>query len=149
MIGTHRRGERRHASRNFGFVAGWLAAWSLSGCGEKEKTPVTSVSAPPTVRIARPEVRRIVRVVGQPSFVEAYERTSIFPKVTGFIEKWYVDIGDDVKQGQVLADLFVPEIKEDFQTKGATVELTKQQIELALVSVKVAQADVKAADSRL
>ncbi|HEY2253905.1 MAG TPA: efflux RND transporter periplasmic adaptor subunit, partial [Planctomycetaceae bacterium] len=94
-------------------------------------------------------MRNIVRVVGQPSFVEAYERTSIYPKLSGFIEKWYVDIGDNVKKGQVLADLFVPEIEEDYQTKGATVELDKQQIELALKMVKVAQADVKSAEARL
>src|SRR4029078_5385119 len=121
----------------------------LPGCGEKEKTAVTSVSTPPAVRVVRPEVRRIVRTVGQPSFVESYERTSIYPKVTGDIEKWYVDIGDNVKKGQVLADLFVPEIREDYGTKGATVQLTKKQIELAETVVKGSQATVKAADARL
>src|SRR4029078_3925974 len=121
----------------------------LPGCGEKEKTAVTSVSTPPAVRVVRPEVRRIVRTVGQPIFVEAYERTSIYPKVTGHIEKWYVDIGDDVKKGQVLADLFGPEIREDYGTKGATVDRSKRQIELAQTNVKVMQADVTAADARL
>jgi multidrug efflux pump subunit AcrA (membrane-fusion protein) len=124
-------------------------AGALAGCGREEKANATSVSAPPAVRVTRPKSRHIVRVVGQPSFVESYERTSIYPKVTGFIEKWYVDIGDDVKKGQVLADLFVPEIKEDYQTKGATVELNKQQIKLAEKTVLVAKADVQSAQSRL
>lgn len=138
-----------HTFRMIGLFASWLAAAMLCGCEKTAKTESTSVLAPPNVRITHPQVRRIVRTVGQPSFVESYERTSIYPKVTGYIEKWYVDIGDDVKKDQVLADLFVPEIQEDYKTKGATVELNKQQIELAQTTVKVAQADVKAADARL
>ena len=59
-----------------------------------------------------PQLRKIVRVVGQPSFVQSYERTSIYPKMTAFIEKWNVDIGDKVRKGDVLADLFVPELRE-------------------------------------
>ncbi len=52
--------------------------------------------------------------VGQPSFIEAYERTSIYPKLTGYIEKWIVDIGDRVKKGEMLATLFVPELVEEY-----------------------------------
>jgi multidrug efflux pump subunit AcrA (membrane-fusion protein) len=126
-----------------------LAAWALSGCGHEEKSAAASVSDPPKVRVTKPQVRKIVRVVGQPSFVEAYERTSIYPKLTAFIEKWHVDIGDPVKKGQVLADLFVPEVVEDNKTKGATVELDKQRIDLALRKVDVAKADTKAAAARL
>ena len=79
----------------------------------------------------------------------SYERTSIFPKLTGYIEKWNVDIGDKVKKGETLATLFVPELVEDFGTKKATVELDKQRIELARKVVKVAEADVKAAKASL
>jgi len=133
-----------------GFATCLLAALTAAGCGhEHHKEEVTSVAEPPTVRLVTPQKRTIVRVVGQPSFIQSYERTAIYPKVTGYIEKWYVDIGDKVKKGQVLADLFVPEIKEDYETKGATVELDKEKIDLALKIVKVAEADVKAADARL
>ena len=51
-----------------------------SGCGHEAKIDFTSVSEPPTVRLIHPQVRNIVRVVGQPSFIEAYERTSIYPE---------------------------------------------------------------------
>ena len=100
---------------------------AATGCGGDAKTSYTSVSEPPTVRIIRPSVRNIVRVVGQPSFIESYERTSIFPKLTAYIEKWMVDIGDRVKKGDVLATLFVPEVVEDFGTKNATVSSTRNE----------------------
>ncbi|MGO9597888.1 MAG: efflux RND transporter periplasmic adaptor subunit [Isosphaeraceae bacterium] len=125
------------------------AALSASGCGHKEKSRYTSVAKPPTVRVIQPQVRKIVRVVGQPSFIEAYERTSVYPKLTAYIEKWIVDIGDKVKKGDVLATLFVPELVEDYGTKKATVKLDKERVELARKKVEVADADVRAARARL
>jgi multidrug resistance efflux pump len=128
----------------------WLmTTLAISGCGSKPDVNFASVSDPPTVRLVKPPVRRIVRVVGQPSFINAYERTSIYPKMTAYIEKWIVDIGDKVKKGDVLATLFVPELVEDYQTKKATVKLEQERVDLALKAVEVAEADVKAAAARL
>ncbi len=140
-----------------GRSAGWcpLVLWlfagavAVPGCGHDAKVDFTTVSKPPTVQVINPALRNIVRVVGQPSFIEAYERTSIYPKPTAYIEKWKVDIGDRVKKGDVLATLFVPELVEDYGTKNATVELDKQRIALAQKVVKVAGADVQAAQARL
>ena len=125
------------------------ACVAAGGCGHHEKNEVTSVSKPPSVKIITPETRKIVRVVGQPSFIEGYERTSIYPKVTGYIDKWVVDIGDRVKKGQLLAKLFVPELDEDLATKRATVQLDGDCVELARKMVEVAEADVKAAEARV
>ncbi len=126
-----------------GLVVGSIA---LSACAP-EKTDYKSIAAPPTVKIVRPEPRTIVRVVGQPSFIESYERTSIYPKMTAYIEKWIVDIGDKVKKNDTLATLFVPELREDYGTKQADVGLEKERIDLADKAVDVAEADVKAAEA--
>jgi multidrug efflux pump subunit AcrA (membrane-fusion protein) len=128
---------------------GLTAALAVPGCGHHEESHYSSVSKPPTVQLVQPELRDIVRVVGQPSFIESYERTSIYPKLTGYIEKWNVDIGDMVKKGDVLATLFVPELVEDFSTKKATVKLDEERVELARKLVEVAAADVKAARAAL
>jgi multidrug efflux pump subunit AcrA (membrane-fusion protein) len=122
-----------------------LSACAAAGCGGESKINFKSVAEPPSVKLTSPTIRNIVRVVGQPSFIESYERTSIYPKLTGYIEKWVVDIGDRVKKGDLLATLFVPETVEDYGTKKATVELVKEQIELKKKMVEVADADVKAA----
>jgi HlyD family secretion protein len=134
---------------------GWLAvcvlaALAATGCGEApsaEEAKKTSDS--PTVEVVQPQYRKIVRVVGQPSFVEAYERTSIYPKVTGYIKKWNVDIGDKVKKGDVLCTLYVPELEEERETKWRTVKLDKDRVRLAEQIVKVADAEVKAAAAAL
>jgi multidrug efflux pump subunit AcrA (membrane-fusion protein) len=126
-----------------------LAALAAPGCHGEHKVEVKSVSKPPTVQVIHPQTRTIVRTVGQPSFIESYEHTSIYPKLVGYIEKWNVDIGDKVKKGDVLAKLFVPELEEDFGTKKATVKLDEERVELARKLVEVAEADVKSAEAAL
>ena len=141
--------DNRTAGRCVGCRRLWLWSTLLAlatlGCHSKPQSAEGVKVQPPTVHLTRPALRHIVRVIGQPSFIEPYERTSIFPKMTGFIEKWNVDIGDKVKAGDVLATLFVPELVEDFGTKKATVKVDQERIELALTVVQVAEANVTAA----
>ena len=133
----------------FQLLFGLLAVLAPSGCHHEAKSHYTSVGRPPTVRLVQPQVRDIVRVVGQPSFTQSYERSSVYPKMNAYILNWIVDIGDKVKKGDVLANLFVPELVEDHGTKKATVVLDQERIELAKAVVKVATADVEAAEARL
>jgi HlyD family secretion protein len=129
-------------------VATATALASASGCSEEEKT-APSVSEPPSLHLVHPQLRKIVRVVGQPSFVQSYERTSIYPKLTAFIQRWNVDIGDKVHKGDVLGELFVPELREQWETKKAEVLLDEEEVRLAQRGVEVAAAQVKAARARL
>jgi len=144
-----------HAPRSrFPSPSGWLPTLAAGllvalGCGSEQKSDYQSVSKPPTVQVIKPQVRTIVRVVGQPSFVEAYERTSIYPKLNAYIDNWVADIGDRVKKDAVLATLFMPELVEEFQTKDASVKLDEERVRLAEQVVKVADAEVKAAEARL
>lgn len=121
----------------------------LAGCQPAAKNDYRSVTEPPEVRIVQPNPRTITRVVGQPSFVEPFERASIYPKMTAYIEEWRVDIGDKVKKDDTLATLFVPELVEDHGTKQADVGLETERIALALKEVEVADADVQAAKARV
>ncbi|MBV8309601.1 MAG: efflux RND transporter periplasmic adaptor subunit [Planctomycetaceae bacterium] len=128
---------------------GLLPALAVPGCGHEARIEFTNVTKPTTVQVINPTVRNIVRVVGQPSFIESYERTSIYPKPTAYIQNWIVDIGDKVKKGDVLAILFAPELIEEYGTKQANVVLDQQRIALAKEVVEVAKADVAAAVARV
>ncbi|HEV3007083.1 MAG TPA: efflux RND transporter periplasmic adaptor subunit, partial [Pirellulales bacterium] len=128
---------------------GVLGALAPVGCSRQPTTAVAQMVEPLRVQVTQPKTRDIVRVVGQPSFVESYERTSIYPKLSAFIKHWYVDIGDHVKKNQVLADLFVPEVEEDCRTKYEALELAEKRVRLADEKVKVADANVKVAAAHL
>ena len=122
-----------------------LAALAAPGCAREAAVSFTSVSDPPLVKVISPTVRTIVRTVGQPGFVDTYEQTAIYPKMSAYIEKWIVDIGDKVKKNDVLATLFVPELVENLKTKKAEVEVARESIDLALRMQDVASAEVEAA----
>jgi RND family efflux transporter MFP subunit len=95
--------------------------------------------------VVKPELRDMSHAVGQPGFAEAYEQTAIYAKVSGFIKKFYVDIGQEVKKGQVLCDLIVPELEEDYQQKTAQVAFDRKAVEQALGVVEVAKTNVETA----
>jgi HlyD family secretion protein len=128
----------------------WLMTAIIApGCRKEAEIKFITATKPPEVRIIQPLDRKIVRVVGQPSFIESYERTSIFPKPTAYIQNWIVDIGDKVKKVDVLATLFAPELVEELETKKAAVVLDREKIALAKEVVEVAKAEVVAAEARL
>ena len=54
-----------------------------------------------------------------------YQQVDVHAKVAGFIRKIYVDVGDHVKAGQVLAVLEVPELSA--QVAGAKADLQRYQ----------------------
>jgi HlyD family secretion protein len=144
---SDRRIHHRRPTRWLPF--GLLIALAVPGCRHEAEIHAPSVTKPQAVQLTQPQIRDIVRVVGQPSFTQSYERSSVYPKMNAYILKWIVDIGDKVKKGDVLATLFVPELVEDHGTKKATVVLDQERIALAKEVVEVAKADVEAALARL
>lgn len=121
---------------------------SISGCGKKSD-PAPPAPTMPEVELVSPVRRDIRRTVGQPAFVNAYEQTSIYPKLTGFIEKWNVDIGDKVKKDQVLATVFIPELLEESKLKQATVLLDRVLVDQSRKKVEVAEGTLKAAIAKV
>ncbi|MBM4072258.1 MAG: HlyD family efflux transporter periplasmic adaptor subunit [Planctomycetes bacterium] len=121
-----------------------LPALIAVGCSRRE-VPAPPVKTETRVTLIKPEVRDIMRTVGQPGFIDAYEQTAIYPKVSGFIKLWKVDIGDVVKQGQVLAQLDRPDLDAEYEQRQAQVVLDDENIESARQLVDVATSRLNAA----
>jgi multidrug efflux pump subunit AcrA (membrane-fusion protein) len=124
-----------------------------------EETQAQKPESPPTeVRPQRKTLHTTTRVLAQ---VEAIEQVKLYPKVTGYVEKVHVKMGDRVKKGQALAELSVPELEADVARKKAGVVQAQAQVEQAerssrtakitwnsvMAQVPVAQAAIKAAQA--
>lgn len=83
----------------------------------------------------------------QPAQVEPYERAEIVAKASGFVSTVHVDIGDEVKKGQVLAELSIPEMQQELLQKQALVEQSKAAIRQTEAGVTSATAKIAAAKS--
>src|SRR5882724_6744320 len=60
-----------------------------------------------------------------PGTFQAFKSTTIFPRSNGYVKDWKVDIGDDVKEGQLLAQIETPDLDQQVAQAKANYELTK------------------------
>src|ERR1700733_5179479 len=56
-----------------------------------------------------------------PGNIQAFNSAPIYARVSGYLKKWYVDIGTPVKTGQLLAEIDVPD--QDQQLAQAKADL--------------------------
>ncbi|MBS0361537.1 MAG: efflux RND transporter periplasmic adaptor subunit [Proteobacteria bacterium] len=67
-----------------------------------------------------------------PGEIQAFYNAPIHARVSGYLKKWYVDIGTPVKAGQVLADIDTPDL--DQQVLQARADLATAQANMALAT---------------
>jgi len=84
-----------------------------------------------TVTVVKPTQSDATAPLILPGNIEANRSTSIYARVDGYLRKWYVDIGDHVKEGQILADIEAPQIDADLREAQAQLELAQANLKLA------------------
>lgn len=115
-------------------AAALAAAWGLTGChGSGNSTAIAATV--PTARVAaaqRGDITHVLTLAGQ---FQPYQVVDVHPKVSGYMRKINVDIGDIVHKGQTLAILEVPELKAQveqtqFELQQSQEEITRAQHEI-------------------
>jgi RND family efflux transporter MFP subunit len=102
----------------------------------------------PAVRVAAVRDSGSKITVSLPATTTAFEAANIFARTNGYIEKRYVDIGDRVKAGALLADITAPEL--DHQITQAKATLAQNQATLQQTQASRDLADVtNGRDSKL
>jgi RND family efflux transporter MFP subunit len=123
---------------------------ALTSC--RSGSSSTNAAAVPSARVAaaqRGDIARVLTLAGQ---FQPYQTVDVHPKVSGYMRKINVDIGDIVHEGQTLAVLEVPELKAQlessmFQLKQSQEEITRAQHEVK--SAEALNAALHAESSRL
>jgi HlyD family secretion protein len=144
-------------------AAGGGAAWWYIHERHRATTPVVppprdhdQASASPgaeggsvvTVDVVKPTKGGEARTTEQPGWLHAFEFEAIYPKVSGYLKMQKVDIGDHVKKGDLLAEIYVPEKVEAVREAEAAVAEAKAKAELARKRLEVAK-ETKAANEAL
>jgi RND family efflux transporter MFP subunit len=125
-------------------------AATAAGCERASEQTARRPAQPVTqVEVVRPERHTVRRTVGEPGQLEAVETTPIHAKIAGYVQDVSVDNGYEIKKGQVLAELWVPELQAELRQKRAAIELAESKEVQAEAAVKVAEAEVISADARL
>jgi RND family efflux transporter MFP subunit len=82
-------------------------------------------NAKPIVEVAKPKLSDAAVDLELPGDALALQQTSLYPRANGYLNKLYVDIGDRVKDGQLLAEIAAPEV--DAQLAAAHAALQQAQ----------------------
>ena len=98
-------------------------------------TSETAAEAP-TVNVIAAEPTDASQSLTLPGETAAWDQTTIYARVNGYVATWLVDIGDHVKAGQSLAAIETPELDAELNAAKA-----KLNAAVAEVAVKQAQAD--------
>src|SRR5207237_9638106 len=64
----------------------------------------------------------------------------MYARVTGYVKMWYKDYGDEVKKGDVLAEINAPDLDAEAAQARADLESERAKYALAVVTAKRYQA---------
>jgi RND family efflux transporter MFP subunit len=116
-----------------------LSSFLLRG---KEQPPAAAPT--PTALVApvtRGNLASTLTVAGQ---FQPYQEVELHAKVSGYIRRINVDIGDHVHTGEVIATLEVPELNAQVTASQATIRHSQSEIERARSEVSLAEANYAA-----
>ncbi len=112
-----------------GLVAGLVPRFLHRTVLNKE----TAELSVPTVRVVNAMPGKTTDTLVLPAEVRAFTEAPIYARASGYVKRWYVDIGAQVTSGQLLADIDTPEL--DQQITGARAELAQAEAARALSKI--------------
>ena len=96
----------------------------------------TDQAAIPTVAVVHPLAEKPDEELVLPGSLQAYKESPIYARTSGYLLRWYRDIGSRVKKGELLAKIDTPEIDQELMQSRATREQVLAQMELAKISAQ-------------
>jgi len=85
----------------------------------------------PIVNVIHPKVGAPLEELVLPGNTQAFSDTPIFARTSGYLKRWYFDIGAHVKRGDLLAEIETPEIDKQLQQARADLETAQANHHLA------------------
>jgi RND family efflux transporter MFP subunit len=94
----------------------------------------THAAAPPLVDVVTVRPAPQTDALALPGEAAAWQESTIYARVDGYVGKWFVDIGDHVHEGQVLATIETPRLDAELvaaqaRLRAADAEVTVREAE--------------------
>jgi RND family efflux transporter MFP subunit len=109
------------------FIVIVLSAFA-NGCGDAHKADAADVPQAAVVKVQRKSLSSTLEIASE--FLP-YQEIDVYAKVSGYIQKLYVDWGTHVKEGQILAVLEIPELQQQLLQDEASVRRADQEVSRA------------------
>lgn len=96
-----------------------------------------------TVSTTRAQQRDLADRIDLTGNLTADEQVTVYAKVPGYLKAIHFDIGDHVRQGQLIAELEVPEMATALSEKRAALAKARAALEQARASVEESRAEAE------
>jgi RND family efflux transporter MFP subunit len=126
-----RWGGRLFALGGFLLLAGGLTLGVWGQYSQQQQVTATAEQARdfvPSVDVATVKANPATVSVSLRGTTAAFAAANIYARATGYIAKRYVDIGDHVRAGELLAQLAVPELDDQISQNEATLDHLKSML---------------------
>jgi RND family efflux transporter MFP subunit len=134
-------GSNHTRANRFAPLAVIAAALFASACSKSTPVEARTSKAPDaaTVAVAKATLEDLSRGMVLTAEFKPYQEVDIMAKVAGYVKSIIVDVGDRVKEGQLLATLEIPEMADD--RARAQAALDRSQAEVTRAQDQVRQAE--------
>ncbi len=95
-------------------------------------------AGPPPVVVTKISLGQLSSKLELPGTVQAFQQTPIFARTSGYVSRRYVDIGDHVRAGQILATIEDPQTRQSLSQAQATLMQLKAQLVQAQANAHLA-----------
>jgi len=95
----------------------------------------TTDIATPTVSVVTPKRGSPQSEIVLPGNVQAFTSSPIYARTSGYLKKWYVDIGGHVKTGDLLAEIDSPEVDRQLEQARADLKTAQANLKLAEITM--------------
>jgi RND family efflux transporter MFP subunit len=102
----------------------------------REAVRTTNEAAHISVHIVHPQIHSAQKEIVLPGSVQAFSTTPIYARTSGYLKRWFVDIGARVHQGQLLAEIESPEIDQQLNQALGNVQRAQADMNLALITTE-------------
>jgi len=101
---------------------------------ERALAKETEIETVPTVAVVNPVSEKPDEDLVLPGSLLAYEESPIYARTSGYLVRWYKDIGSRITKGELLAKIDTPEVDQELNQTRATRLQIVAQMELAKIS---------------
>jgi RND family efflux transporter MFP subunit len=103
---------------------------------EETLTKTTREDAVLSVAVTTPSHGADALDITLPANTQAFIDTPIYARTSGYLRRWYADIGQHVKAGQVLAEIETPELDQQVQQAQSDLATAQANLQIAQITAE-------------
>ena len=96
----------------------------------------TEIDSVATVSVVHPLTEKPDEELVLPASLQAYEESPIYARTSGYLLRWYKDIGSQVNKGELLAEIDAPEVDQELLQARASRQQASAQVDIAKISAE-------------